>query len=101
MILINNDTFRDLLDIIDKRSQVVNNEYYATVISTTPATSPTINANTYKAVVKIVGTELEVELYNKTCERLKAGDSVIVKAPSDNLSAGYISLRFGKPVWLV
>jgi len=85
----NNNIIAGMADIIDSRTLTSKAEYCGVITS--------VGTGFKKGTVKLSGTEREIELLNKTGEKLYVGDSVIVKAIGGNMSNAYIEYRFGAP----
>ena len=58
-----------------------------------------VSDNGEEANVSIAGDDTIVTLLNKTGEVLKVGDNVFIESVNGNLTNGFISERFGNPVY--
>ena len=86
------NTSKDLIDLIDSR--VSTNRYQRVAVV------ESVSEDGKSAVVSFPGTDMTVETYIKTPEKLEVGDSVNVGSTDGSLMNAFVQTKFGESKWL-
>ncbi len=84
---------KDLLDIIDSRKTEIKQYWVGTIVS--------VEEGYKKATVTLPDSDIELELLNKSNDKLTEGDSVYILSPTGDLTNAFILATFGESVRLV
>lgn len=84
---------KDIIDLLNyKESTNYKSEQYTAVVVE-------VLKSNKRAKIKLFGNDTIFDFINKTGEKLSVGDSIYIKTNNGSLTGGYISQRFGEPVW--